>query len=147
MPAAVRWVSLEPLLGPVDLLGVDTIAAQSMGEKSLLWPGDMIDWAVVGGESGPGARPMHPDWPRSIRDQCQQAGVPFFFKQWGEWQDGSQVGKTNRVVLRDGRVLTMLESGEQKNRYFGDTAAVMAKVGKKAAGRELDGRTWEEYPE
>ncbi len=66
-PAAVRFLSVEPLLGPVAL-------------RDLM---DKIDWVIVGGESGPGARPMHPDWVRSIRDQCQAAGVPFFFKQWG----------------------------------------------------------------
>ena len=66
-PAAVRFVSAEPLLGPVDF-----------GEAL-----DQIDWVIVGGESGPGARPMNPDWVRSIRDQCQFVEVPFFFKQWG----------------------------------------------------------------
>jgi len=74
-----------------------------------------IDWVVCGGESGPGARPMHPDWARSVRDQCVAAGVPFFFKQWGEWAP------------------------------FGDLNA-MRRTGKKAAGRLLDGREWNEYP-
>lgn len=92
-PAAVRWLSLEPLLGSIDL-------------RPHL---DGIDWVVVGGESGPGARPMHPDWARSLRDQCTAAGVPFFFKQWGEYRFGERVGK-------------------------------------KAAGRVLDGRTWDDYP-
>jgi len=78
-----------------------------------------LDWVIVGGESGPGARPTHPDWARSIRLQCQAAGVPFFFKQWGEW------GPQDR----------------------GGGVWGMARVGKKAAGRELDGRTWDDFPQ
>jgi protein gp37 len=85
-PAAVRFLSLEPLLGPLPSLDLHG-----------------IDWVIVGGESGQGARPMHPDWVRDLRDRCVAAGVPFFFKQWG--------GRTP-----------------------------------KAGGRELDGRTWDEYP-
>ena len=73
-PATVRFLSCEPLLGPVDLM-------------RWLWPKDapysLLDWVIVGGESGRGARPMHPDWARSLRDQCAAADVPFFFKQWG----------------------------------------------------------------
>jgi protein gp37 len=94
-PAAVRWLSCEPLLGPVSL---DSYVG-------------LLDWVVVGGESGPGARPMHPHWALSLRDQCVAAEVPFFFKQWGEWAP----------------------NGERQ--------------GKKRAGRVLDGRTWDEYPE
>lgn len=77
-PAAVRWLSCEPLLGPVDL----SPWLVDHGDTSRPW-GIPIDWVVVGGESGPGARPMHPDWARRSRDQCTSAGVPFFFKQWG----------------------------------------------------------------
>ncbi|MGB9754711.1 DUF5131 family protein [Roseiflexus castenholzii] len=74
VPAQVRFISCEPLLGPVDKM-----------------PLDGIHWVIVGGESGPGARPMKEEWVRSIRDQCQRAGVPFFFKQWGgvqKWRNG-----------------------------------------------------------
>jgi protein gp37 len=79
-PAAVRFISAEPLLGPIDLhpLGCGTNALTSS-------TGPNLDWVIAGGESGPHARPMHPDWARSLRDQCQDAGVAFFFKQWGEW--------------------------------------------------------------
>jgi protein gp37 len=66
VPAAVRFLSLEPLIGPLEDLNLDG-----------------IHWVIVGGESGPGARPMEADWVRSIRDQCRRARVPFFFKQWG----------------------------------------------------------------
>jgi len=103
IPAAVRFVSAEPLLGAVDLA-----VPHGQGVGDLLIDG--LDWLIVGGESGPGARPMHPDWARSIRERCRAAGVPFFFKQWGE---------TDECGFR---------------------------VGKKLAGRTLDGRTWEEMP-
>ena len=79
-PAVVRWISAEPLLGPIDLaewLGPRCRASRAQADRPFL------DWVVTGGESGPGARPMHPDWPRSLRDQCQEAGVPFFMKQAG----------------------------------------------------------------
>ncbi len=107
-PAAVRWISAEPLLGPVDVspyLFIYTHADDVTLEESpehivptLPWrdpattpPHEIssprLDWVVVGGESGNGARPMHPDWARSLRDQCADAGVPFFFKQWGEYRE------------------------------------------------------------
>jgi protein gp37 len=96
-PARVRFLSIEPLLenlGKIDLTG--------------------IHWVIVGGESGPSSRPMQPQWVRSIRDQCETAGVAFFFKQWGT---------------------------------FGPKDGAIARLGKKAAGRVLDGRTWDEYPQ
>lgn len=79
VPAAVRWISAEPLLGPIDLNILTcngTVFRRIEAARSL-------GWVVVGGESGPGARPMDPDWVRSLRDQCEAAGAPFFFKQWG----------------------------------------------------------------
>ena len=75
-PAAVRFISVEPMLGPVDLFNADGDGLRG-GLKGAL------DWVICGGESGPGARPLHPNWARALRDQCQSAGVPFFFKQWG----------------------------------------------------------------
>ncbi|CAM5591175.1 DUF5131 family protein [Streptomyces purpurascens] len=93
-PAAVRFLSCEPLLGPIDLKQ----AVRTMGSErghgltmSFVHAGDCcqkfhgIDWVIVGGESGRGARAMHPAWARALRDQCASADVPFFFKQWGEW--------------------------------------------------------------
>ena len=74
-----------------------------------------LDWVICGGESGPSARPMQPQWAMGLRDQCSVACIPFHFKQWGEWVP--------------------------------DDAGVMTQVGKRKAGRELDGRTWDEYPE
>lgn len=110
IPAAVRFLSCEPLLGPVVLDGGPKGPPTHLSVEIDHPEDKRIDWVICGGESGPGARPMHGDWVRSIHDQCQQAGVPFFFKQWGAWKDGSLVGK-------------------------------------KAAGRMLDGREWSEFPE
>lgn len=95
-PAAIRFVSAEPLLGPINFENIRESAHSGFHSLAGLWVGpdnehrlcDSLDWIIVGGESGPNARPMHPDWARSIRDQCQGAGVPFFFKQWGEWAPG-----------------------------------------------------------
>ncbi|MDM2398136.1 phage Gp37/Gp68 family protein [Mycobacteroides abscessus] len=120
-PAAVRFVSAEPLLGPINLY-TDPIEAGSP-----FW-GSQLDWVIVGGESGPGARSMHPDWARSLRDQCVAAGVPFLFKQWGEWTPNTGHRYRDWANLSDPHAFVM-------------------RVGKKAAGRELDGRTWDQYPE
>lgn len=119
-PAAVRFLSCEPLLGPIDLSAfMGGEYATPMGSEPNYNFG--IHQVIVGGESGPGARPMHPDWARSIRDQCVAAGVPFFFKQWGEWHPDHS------------------HSGRQS--FF-----CVYRAGKKAAGRVLDGRTWDEEP-
>ena len=140
IPAAVRFLSCEPLLGAIDLYSI--VAPDGDGPNSnLYWIGmdASIDWVIVGGESGPGARPMHPEWARSLRDQCQNAGVPFFFKQWGEWKPSSHpedffpVGHRRQGMPR------------YPNRWIGgDTHLVQ--VGKKASGRLLDGREWNEFP-
>jgi protein gp37 len=99
-PAAIRFVSCEPLLGPIDLIG--TMARwQDNPKRDRSWVRlgtQLINWVIVGGESGKHARPMHPDWARSLRDQCKAAGVPFFFKQWGAWTPGENVeGPANRT--------------------------------------------------
>ena len=99
-----------------------------------------IDWIIVGGESGPGARPMHPDWARSLRDQCKAAGVPFLFKQWGEWIDDFNI---DAAALHSPQIA-------DPNEYFHEceweSGVSSWRVGKKAAGRLLDGRTWDEVP-
>ena len=115
-PAVVRFLSCEPLLGPVQ------IGHYLAG----------IGWVIVGGESGRGARPMHPGWVRTIRDDCSHAGAAFHFKQWGEWVTEDQAPEDITLPGISWR-------------HFGDDAGTY-KVGKKAAGRELDGRTWDEYP-
>ena len=146
-PAAVRFVSAEPLLGRIDLTGLLVTAGGS----------EQVDWVIVGGESGPGARPMHPDWARLLRDQCAAAGIPFFFKQRGEWT-WNEPGQFQlpRVPLSD-RESVMHPSGMTAltrsnpfspfERGHPDWSTWVRRVGKKRAGRELDGRTWDEYPE
>jgi protein gp37 len=101
IPAAVRFVSIEPMLGPVDFqeLSRPFEFHQSPYGWHQWWP-KKLHWVICGGETGPGARPVNPDWARGLRDQCQTAGVPFFFKGWGKWiQNPSNAGKR----LLDGR--------------------------------------------
>jgi protein gp37 len=144
-PAAVRGLSLEPLLGPIDL----RMGGNSLPDYSPHDPLPQVDWVIVGGESGPGARPMHPHWPLSLLRQCRKAGVPFFFKQWGEWQDGSRLpGFEGEIVLNTGRHAKFAEdfTADERSRWPSLFATVMAKVGKKTAGRLLDGREWNEFP-
>lgn len=99
--------------------------------------GSGLDWIICGGESGPGARPMHPDWARSVRDQCQAAGVPFFFKQWGEWSPG--YSEHGNDLPYDVIVNAKQHEWPQGHASF--------RVGKMAAGRLLDGQEWSEFPE
>lgn len=138
-PAALRWLSLEPLLAEVDLgdhlghhLGCDgTAYAPAPCDCGLV---GRPDWVVLGGETGPGARPMHPDWARKVRDDCEAAGVPFFFKGWGEQVPASQCSM--EVYVR-----------EFAGARCRDDEMTFIRVGKKAAGRLLDGREWNEVPE
>ena len=110
-PAAIRYVSAEPLLSPIDLEGIHGALwyyREETGEPrspANLWhPHGRggLDWVIVGGESGLGARPMHPDWARKIRDDCAEAGVPFFFKQWGEFLPEGQFDR-DQLQWRPGR--------------------------------------------
>lgn len=152
-PAAVRWISAEPLLGPINLAPYLEFAGDC--------PKVELDWLVVGGESGPSARPMHPDWARSLRDQCQAAGVPFFFKQWGEWAETGYSGGTF-TPEQAGQLVPYTCVSSTNRKHVGETdyhampkvwkegAAtwrVMTHVGKRAAGRLLDGKEHSEYPE
>ena len=146
-PAAVRWVSAEPILGNIDLTRIDYIAESMSHVDSLrgayFYDGlneppatPKLDWIVAGGESSPQARPMHPDWVRAIRDQCHTARVPFFFKQWGEW--------ASNIVLESER-----GDRSKSERISGGKlcdSVWMTRFGKKSAGRTLDGRTWDKYP-
>lgn len=132
IPAVVRFLSCEPLLGAVDLsrpLATTSNTGNRAGEYGYSCP---LHWVICGGESGPNARPMHPDWARSLRDQCQAADVPFFFKQWGEWVENDQMPESTRALLHKD-TLKELAPGPWN-------------VGKKAAGRLLDGRKWNEFP-
>jgi protein gp37 len=149
IPAAGRFVSIEPMLGPVDLsdwigrsreCGPDHQFSDRFGYRGRL------HWVIAGGESGPGARPSHPDWARSLRDQCQVAGVPYFFKAWGEWAPIGLLYTPYRSVYLadDGQVVAPAEyaKGEAANRR----PWRLARVGKKRAGHLLDGQEWREFP-
>lgn len=157
-PAAVRFVSVEPCLGAVDLekyLVEDfdgSLARECEWEPPDRddWRFHSLSWCIAGGETGPHARPMHPDWARSLRDQCQAAGVPYFFKSWGEWAHRSQgfhaVSNLKWGTLdADGNYfdVTTPWNGNDDN---GRGEAVMVRVGKKRAGRLLDGKVWNEFP-
>jgi protein gp37 len=141
IPAAVRFVSVEPMLGPVDIAGhLGFNGPRRMGDGlTYYWVAPKLDWVICGGESGPGARPMHPDWVRSLRDRCQAAGTPFFFKSWGEWAEHKERYGGGLFIKLDGSL------GCQGD-YWEDNAVAVRKVGKKKAGRLLDGRTWDEIP-
>lgn len=135
IPAAVRFVSVEPMLGPVDL----TRIIYDRGLHGCPLPhaeGPKLHWCIVGGETGPGARPMHPDWARSLRDQCIAAGVPFFFKQWGEYCYPEQMPRDTYQWVD--AAVNLAGNGDYNTPF---------RVGKKKAGRLLDGRTWDEYSE
>ncbi|WP_226782719.1 phage Gp37/Gp68 family protein [Oceaniglobus trochenteri] len=154
-PAAVRFVSAEPLLGPVDMVpwlreiywAADFSAEAGGGSSHGVRP--RVNWIITGGESGPNARPMHPDWARSIRDQCVAAGVPFFFKQWGEWALArpKPSGRPGKYAIADagGKYVTRTHHYPRMIDLFGGSAALEC-VGKKVAGRLLDGRTWDQMP-
>lgn len=144
-PAAVRFLSMEPLLGPVDLQAAYLPCPNSEGMQMDPETGTYeccrrcdytgissemgIDWVIVGGESGHGARPMHPEWARSLRDQCAVAGVPFLFKQWGEFASAKGY------------------PGHMEIDHVFDDLYQMVRVGKNVAGRLLDGVQHDGYPE
>lgn len=151
-PATVRWISAEPLLGPVRIerwLPAKIIGGP--GEPTL----EGLDWVVAGGESGHGARPTHPDWIRALRDQCAAAGVPFFFKQWGAWApmrtiDALTTPGRGMLIDRTGAlppitaIKDLAEGKPNPSDFIGRVH--MKHVGKRAAGRLLDGRTHDAYP-
>jgi protein gp37 len=177
-PAAKRFVSVEPMLGPIDPTEIRcrngwTVDALK-GDYSFEHPpahdhggglechdgGPKLDWVIVGGESGPGARPMHPDWVRSLRDQCQAAGVPFHFKQWGAWGPDRTI---QHIQHRDraGHLVVMETAHSSDRKQIGKQTAwcyppqcsgefgpieVLAPFGKRAAGCLLDGKEWKEFP-
>lgn len=183
------WLSLEPLLGLVDLnkilsaaaTKVPTTGGQPWGHTVSALTGQVSDtpgwhtnrceygrlhWIICGGETGPGARPMHPDWIRAVRDQCAEAEIPFLFKQWGEWgttridlrtnapawdlfhdfnhycnKAPTRMRKGDKLICPDGHVPT---HGGRDGKTF--PMAVITRVGKKRAGRQIDGQTWNGLP-
>lgn len=165
-PAAKRFVSVEPMLGPIALQeyylrehclvckGTDRdytgCYSQTEGHfccndgcDCTAYPWDThwmraLDWVICGGETGPRARPMHPDWVRSLRDQCTEAGVSFFFKGWGDWVTENQAPED---IILPGE--SRIPKGWKGRKY----EAGVYRVGTRRAGRLLDGRTWDEFPE
>ncbi len=110
-------------------------------------PTRRVDWVIVGGESGANARPMHPQWARSLRDQCQDAGVPFLFKQWGEWCPAPRGSAAHDLYLAGGPKAGFFgEDGQWAEWDRAGYAPFIARVGKGKAGRLLDGREWNEFP-
>jgi len=169
-PAAVRFLSVEPMLGAIDVDGwfierdlqCSSFVQNLCSERGYCLcgghesdpchhgPAGLIDWVICGGESGPGARPMHPDWARSLRDQCVAAGVPFFFKQWGEWTPGENVDAHSGTVRTahwfDQRWSFNSEDLACDEGHVDDEPELY-RVGKKAAGDLLDGVQWHQFPE
>lgn len=166
-----NFLSIEPMLGPVDLtpaylpcptsarhggpaMDPDTGAYECCKECDYTGIGNEIgiDWVIVGGESGPGARPMHPDWVRSLRDQCQAAGVPFLFKQWGEWAPVAESPVHPESTRIPGNLCRVTRDGVTTDHYVaistdgGRQRYELKHIGKKAAGRLLDGREWNKVP-
>jgi protein gp37 len=151
VPAAVHFLSCEPLLGMVDiskwLWGPDAPCAQCPKDadcecewqtrRELGLPS--IDWVICGGESGGQARPMHPVWARVLRDQCDAVDVPFLFKQWGEWLPFDDAVNVDGINVAHGRTCGF--GGEDP-----DGNPQMVRAGKKKAGRLLDGREWNDVP-
>lgn len=123
IPAAVRFLSCEPLLGPIDLSAYLSPAGGGKG----------VDWVITGGESGP--RPMHPNWVRNLRDQCASANVPFFFKQWGGWLPMDHLDEDQ-----------YWQSKKSMEVGTGYTSNTMFKVGKAKSGNLLDGKQHLEFP-
>jgi len=150
-PAAVRWLSMEPLLGAIDLELLDCMGG----------PYRKIDWIVLGGESGEDARPMHPEWVRDIQEQCHYAHVPFFFKQWGEWLPISEMedagehlyepvpegypGDTTRRCKVATRAIGY-DGGKHWQVVAGNPSYLTFKVGKRAAGHRLGGEIYHQFP-
>lgn len=163
LPAPVHFISYEPALGPIDVApwlrpycdagsrphpdGGGVTCSRCGGTGGC----GGLSWVIAGGESGPRARPAHPEWFRSLRDQCMAAGVPFLFKQWGEWREpvegepySTAMGRAQErpafIVALDGTVHCF------ENERTTSGGKVMLRIGKKAAGRLLDGRTHDGFP-
>lgn len=136
-PAARRFLSLEPLIGAIDIL--PAIEMQSGN-------GRRIHWVIVGGESGVNARPMHPNWVRAIRDRCVEYEIPFFFKQWGRWSPVKPRTEPSDSRVKHHRGVWLRLDGTigQKHKY--STDVLMLEMNKHTSGRTLDGREWSQIP-
>jgi len=156
VPARVRFLSIEPMLSAIDLSGlpgvgrwrIDALRGEwertdlgsGFEEPDTIWheSGPALHWIICGGESGPKARPIHPDWARSLRDQCAAANVPFLFKQWGEWLPGSQAREVGNQMALVGSCIRAWKWDDGTHAWH---------IGKKAAGRLLDGIEHNGFPQ
>lgn len=180
-PAAVRWISAEPLLGPIDLFGKvvrghrptltywldgrpipgETRTTDTGLQMTGFATGPKLDWVVCGGESGPGAHPMHPQWARKLLTQCHHSNVPFLFKQWGQWGpmaplvDGKFAFGGGMTMADDGTLYQPDDLNYPDGARYAEAMradhgrahlTAMYSLGKKAAGRELDGQIYDGYP-
>jgi protein gp37 len=170
IPAVVHGISAEPLLGAIDARkylrpnpcpvcnGFPSIPVPNeeggykpcptcLLSKNGQGYTNSLDWVIVGGESQSGARPMHPDWPRSLRGQCLEAGVPLFFKQWGEWIDVgrgtalSTLDSKNRIISFDGHSPEFAKDLRHDSDY-----RLVTQIGTKISGSTLDGQEWKQFP-
>ena len=144
IPAAIRFVSIEPMLSKIDIQKYLTPGADGLPEEVERYH-DWIDWVICGGESGSKARPMHPDWTRSLRDQCKKIGTPFFFKQWGEYTPNNSNTKwyKNIGISEDGGLFNKeIDLDAWQGRNF----KLMFKVGKSKTGNLLEGKEHNEMP-
>ncbi len=176
-PAAVRFVSAEPLLGPIDFASIKnnidkrihnpyassdfidiTVCRHINAIKGLQNEGALatqytakLDWIIVGGESGQGARPIHPDWARSIRDQCEAAGTAFFFKQWGEWApcsyDHYQARSRSQSKIKDSLYIDINGKHIESEKWREPGFAGFHRFTKKYSGNLLDNKTHTQFPE
>lgn len=157
VPARVRFLSVEPMIGPINFAGMFANPANPADGTNAL---EALDWIICGGESGHKARPMHPDWARSLRDQCAAADVRFLFKQWGEWAEedtglpaplvaregdpefDAEVARHDGFISLDGHFVTASDDMAYGVAYRG-----LMRSGKKATGRLLDGIEHNEFPQ
>ncbi|CAG2159728.1 phage Gp37/Gp68 family protein [Cupriavidus numazuensis] len=150
VPAKLRFLSMEPLLGTVDVFS--KITGELLHSSGNDYAPGAIDWVIVGGESGTRARPMHPVWATDLRDQCMAAGVPFFFKQHGAWEPATTDTRAcvypMAAVALDGRMVGdgWDADGHPAAASNEDSWAMMHRVGKKAAGRLLNGVLHDAFP-
>jgi len=145
--AALRFVSCEALLGPVDLIRYLTFEGEHERAEDMLaryGASQPVSWIIAGGETGPGARPCHPDWLRRLRDQCMAAGVPYWMKGHGEWRKGDQGWAMEKGLKH---VHLGVRGFVLDFRVAVEPSATMVRVGRKAAGDLLDGRQWKEMPQ
>jgi len=163
--AYLDWLSIEPMLGAIQLGGNwhNYLEGWTTGSEHspdcqgecrncpvpIQLPTEKIDWVILGGESGPGARPMHSEWVRSARDQCVKSGTPFYFKQWGEFlPEDNNIPYQHLDIYRKFKSTPtgMIHSVKDSQFHKLDDGTITCRIGKRRAGRLLDGKEWNQYP-